>query len=259
MDIRIDGVNIFNPLEGKLDDVIECMVEFYGEKHRAIIEERLHNSEFFFVPTNGFSSISDDIKDCFAHKREILLRNIFAQLTSDPSRANLLTNTSIHNLHALKTHKVNLFTYSIINNVLLFLKVFKTSDDKLLEQGITKDHPDYAQFKKHTHSEFMTSRDLTKFMEEHPENWQLIDNFVDQVEQVFSQSEHEFARLKQEESVALQQAMDYDDIVTSISEKHSETMSTFAHEQLSKVIGAEIRRMSPSQLCKTLIFCLCNF
>ena len=26
MDIRIDGVNVFNPLEGKLDDIIECMV-----------------------------------------------------------------------------------------------------------------------------------------------------------------------------------------------------------------------------------------
>ena len=248
MDIRIDGVNVFNPLEGKLDDIVDCMVEFYGEKHRDIIEERIHNSEFFFVPVNGFDCITSDIQDYFVHKKEMLIRNMFAKLTSDESRVDLIINTSVNALRRLKTHQVNLLNAPTINNILLFLKVLKTPDDKLLERGITKNNLNYDQFKRHTTSESMSLKDLIKFMEDHPENWQLIDNFINDVEHLLIQTEDELAHLKQEESIALQKSAEYDKSVTSISEKHAEILSTFAHNQLSKVVGEEIEYMSPSQI-----------
>ena len=58
MEIRINGVNVFNPLEGKLDDIIECFVEFYGEKHREKITHNLKNTDYFFLPKNFFKKFA---------------------------------------------------------------------------------------------------------------------------------------------------------------------------------------------------------
>ncbi len=46
--IIIDGVNIFNPIEGKLGKIIEYFVEFYGEEYRSRIENRLKNAIYIF-------------------------------------------------------------------------------------------------------------------------------------------------------------------------------------------------------------------
>ena len=45
----VEGTNIFNPIEGKLDKVIEYFVKFYGEKYRQRIEERLKSTTFLFL------------------------------------------------------------------------------------------------------------------------------------------------------------------------------------------------------------------
>ena len=56
----VEGTNIFNPIEGKLDKVIEYFVKFYGEKYRQRIEERLKSTTFFNsqeLPTTAPSPI----------------------------------------------------------------------------------------------------------------------------------------------------------------------------------------------------------
>ena len=74
MEIKINGVNIFNPLEGKLDDIIECFVEFYGEKHREKITNNIKNAEYFFLPHNNLEGVRKDIDMYFDYeiKRQLL-------------------------------------------------------------------------------------------------------------------------------------------------------------------------------------------
>ena len=43
------GVDIFNPIEGKLKYFIDAFAAVYGEQHRGVIEKRLNNSEYFFL------------------------------------------------------------------------------------------------------------------------------------------------------------------------------------------------------------------
>ena len=59
-EFRIKGINYFNPLEGKIDKIIEYFVKFYGEKYRERIENKIKNTTFIFVPdlANPFRSVS---------------------------------------------------------------------------------------------------------------------------------------------------------------------------------------------------------
>ncbi|MBQ8425304.1 MAG: hypothetical protein IJX17_04715 [Clostridia bacterium] len=43
------GVDIFNPIEGKIQYFVDSFVKIYGEKHRTVIERRLKNAKYFFL------------------------------------------------------------------------------------------------------------------------------------------------------------------------------------------------------------------
>ena len=238
MDVRIDGVNIFNPLEGQLDDIIECMVEFYGEKHRTRIEERIRSSEFFFVPNNGLSPLSSDIKKYFDNKRLSWRYELYAKLTDEHSRVRYLKHVSIENILKLKAHKVNAFTYAVITDILLFLKVLKTKDDKLLEQGKTK---------MQVSDERMSRQETIKFME-NEENWKLIDDFVAKVEQLYNDNKPMLDQINQDESTALQQVAPYDEQVLNSKTKFTNTMSSFICEKLTDVLGSKLATFPTSKL-----------
>ena len=46
------GIDIFNPIEGKMDSFVESFVKVYGEKYRSVIEKRLKNAKYFFLGGN---------------------------------------------------------------------------------------------------------------------------------------------------------------------------------------------------------------
>ena len=46
---RVNGLNIFDPIDGKLDQIIEYLVKFYGEEYRQRITDRINNTTFLFV------------------------------------------------------------------------------------------------------------------------------------------------------------------------------------------------------------------
>lgn len=48
--LRYNGVNIFNPIENKRDEIIKYFIDFYGEEHRKRIEYAYDNTTFVFVP-----------------------------------------------------------------------------------------------------------------------------------------------------------------------------------------------------------------
>jgi len=82
MEIKINGVNIFNPLEGKLDEIIECFVEFYGEKHREKITNNIKNAEYFFLPRNNLEGVRKDIDMYFDYEIKRQLHDKFYKTIS---------------------------------------------------------------------------------------------------------------------------------------------------------------------------------
>lgn len=48
--LMFNGVNVLNPLEGKIQEVIEYFVAFYGEKYRERITQKINNTTFIFAP-----------------------------------------------------------------------------------------------------------------------------------------------------------------------------------------------------------------
>lgn len=45
----LEGINLYNPLEGKLPQVIDYFVEFYGEENREKITQRLSDADYIFA------------------------------------------------------------------------------------------------------------------------------------------------------------------------------------------------------------------
>jgi len=75
-ELVIDGVNVYSPIDGKMDAVIDALVEFYGEKYREIIEQRLADAKFLFVP-NSFYRV--DINKYYARKYDKALVDFMKQ------------------------------------------------------------------------------------------------------------------------------------------------------------------------------------
>ena len=64
----VDGVDVFNPIEGKLDRLIEYFVDFYGEANREKITSRLKNTTNFFTGEIGATvehSTLNDLEEYF--------------------------------------------------------------------------------------------------------------------------------------------------------------------------------------------------
>lgn len=66
----LEGINLYNPVEGKLDKIIDYFVDFYGEKYRDRIEDRLKNSIYIF--TDRYNKTTP-IKQYFAYVNRIMM------------------------------------------------------------------------------------------------------------------------------------------------------------------------------------------
>ena len=83
LDCRVEGVNIFNPIEGKLDKIIDYFVKFYGEKYRERITQRLTHSTFLFlgsVSKYGNDSTENKVKRYYEEKENNLYSDFFSKL-----------------------------------------------------------------------------------------------------------------------------------------------------------------------------------
>ena len=71
----LNGINLNNPFENKLDKIIEYFVEFYGEKYRQRITDRLRNAIFVFVDDANENRIT--LANNYFKEREEMLLNQF--------------------------------------------------------------------------------------------------------------------------------------------------------------------------------------
>ncbi len=49
MEHGLEGIDLYNPIKGKLTQIIDYFVEFYGEEYRKKITERLYNTDYIFA------------------------------------------------------------------------------------------------------------------------------------------------------------------------------------------------------------------
>jgi len=150
MEIRINGVNVFNPLEGKLDDIIECFVEFYGEKHREKITHNLKNTEYFFLPRNRLEPLQDEFDKYFEVETKKLYHEFYTNISPN-SRKMPEGLIDIERLRELKQEVIDiyenksLFTShrfdSDINCLLQYIGELKTSEDFAKEEAARRNIP----------------------------------------------------------------------------------------------------------------------
>ena len=79
----VDGVDVFNPIEGKLDRLIEYFVDFYGEENREKITSRLKNTTYFFtgeIGANVEHTTLNDLEEYFNKKKAVVAENLFKEL-----------------------------------------------------------------------------------------------------------------------------------------------------------------------------------
>lgn len=79
----VDGVDVFNPIEGKLDRLIEYFVDFYGEANREKITSRLKNTTYFFtgeIGANVEHTTLNDLEEYFNKKKAVVAENLFKEL-----------------------------------------------------------------------------------------------------------------------------------------------------------------------------------
>ena len=69
-----NGVDVLNPIEGKLDTIIEYFVEYYGEEQRERITEKLNNTTFIFSPQNNGRSFNAGLYSVIRDKSEPFLQ-----------------------------------------------------------------------------------------------------------------------------------------------------------------------------------------
>ena len=78
----LDGVDIFNPLsKEKLQDIIDCFVEYFGEDKREIISQRLNDVTYLFLGRQAKKkSTRDSILEYYESKIHSMDRELNLQM-----------------------------------------------------------------------------------------------------------------------------------------------------------------------------------
>ncbi len=80
MKFNIAGIDLFNPIENKLDKIIEYFVKFYGEEYRERIENRLKNTIYIFIGEinkTSLKSTAGEINTYYNRKIKDIETNFF--------------------------------------------------------------------------------------------------------------------------------------------------------------------------------------
>lgn len=81
LNVTINKTNMFNPLEGKMNEIIEYFVKFYGEEYRQRITNRLNNTTCIFVPkSNSFLSTYDNVKYFYNDRIKFINNLLFSRI-----------------------------------------------------------------------------------------------------------------------------------------------------------------------------------
>ena len=122
----LEGVNLNNPIEDKLPQIIEYFVKFYGEKYRERIKERLNDAVILFIDKASVNR-NADIKSHFSNIRTNLMQT-FREKVKENTDAVFYENNSLGYLNSKELDTLSRWKYRIysidLENVTNFLKHF---------------------------------------------------------------------------------------------------------------------------------------
>ncbi len=75
----LEGIDLNNPIKGKIPKIIEYLVEFYGEEYRDRITERINNTMFLFLD-RYFSKYYTEVEGYFYRQIEKLINEFEREL-----------------------------------------------------------------------------------------------------------------------------------------------------------------------------------
>ena len=239
MEIRVDGVNIFNPLEGKLDQIIDCMVEFYGEKYRVKIESKLKNTEFIFVHKDD---LKFDISSYFTSKKDDVAKEVFSKFTDEYGRAEVLDYRTLDLMLNFKD-EVNYDNLNQLNAVLRFLKVLKTKDDKLKDRGIFKDSENYSDEIFNEKNDTLSLNEMKVFLED-ANNKAILDEFlVKLTKEYVNGNRQQIENIENERLKSDQKVQEIEKTILNAEKEQKEKIKKFANENLEEYIGDKFSQM----------------
>lgn len=147
LEYNFDGKNIFNPIDNRMQEVIDTFVEFYGEENRNHISSQLNNAKIFFLGQVGYygkNALSKTIECCFLNKQNEIIKKLLNKnnITDiDP----LQFNYSLSTFNVYGTN--DKYDVTTLMEGLGFFKQAKTLEEKdEIYQDIMHDSQAYGRF-----------------------------------------------------------------------------------------------------------------
>lgn len=151
--IVVDGVDIFNPLQDdKKNKVIEYFVQYYGEKYRDRITQRINDAAICFVgKLGGWVKPSDSLRTYYNNKKNDLLKQFYSNYVGKEA-ANEFLYIEPNQLKTILNEEFKKITFAAVDLVgkLYFKEKGLDYDDDLKYRTVVeflKDEKKYQMFK----------------------------------------------------------------------------------------------------------------
>ncbi|MBQ9791761.1 MAG: hypothetical protein IJW28_04155, partial [Clostridia bacterium] len=177
---------IFNPINGKLEPLIDLFTEYFGDKYKGKISDNLHNTEFFFLDKNPVETLkrfyNSKILDMLAdYRKSIGLAHL--NLTVEDYKQMLIavivgdigTNEFLNICEVSASIGLDVFAYDDINDFLSY----SSNTNKL----VAKLNKCIDTWKEHYEQSYYALIDeYSKYSEPYVEGQEELDNIEDYYE-----------------------------------------------------------------------------
>jgi len=112
------GQKIFNPVEGKEQELIDLFVDYYGKKHKKRIEERILNNEFIFVSDLAYEQSINFYVHFFENEIQKLTNAAIMTVTGKNDIKNKISINQLEYINtSLKNKTIDGSNYKIVKNL----------------------------------------------------------------------------------------------------------------------------------------------
>jgi len=252
MQIIVDNIDVLNPLEGKMDVIIDCFAEVYGEKYRQKIKENLENIKCVFVPRElSHKPLSDVVSDYYKGKRHKIEQDLYSPFTMDNKRCQVLNTISHEDILNLKNgidfDSDKLMTYKL-NTILQFLGILKSKDDVIKHEmkvfNIREDSKEHWDLIETSVGEELSRNELEKLLQKDDVK-QTLKAFVNNVQREYNMQNFEarFLQLEIDKAKALKQVEPLDNEQFEILKTCEQDLDRFFFRRM-----ADIKHVNPLEL-----------
>lgn len=219
LDIRVNGVNIFNPIDGKIDEIIEYFVKFYGEEHRKRITDRINDTTFIFTSRkiNEYSSTTESVKNYYEDKIKYINHLLFSSIQNYKPKYEPNFKSIEDVFEVKKALDYDVFDYKTYDKITDMVEMFGLEDSRFPLE-------DYA----HTTIDSWLNNDFNRNNINNCLN-KIIDNYEKKYKKIILDNQAE-------KDLALKKLQKYDDLMQIVERKLEAKLYDIAKDYLLKNI-----------------------